>query len=42
MHSIDFQTANIFIDPARSNAALGYEMGGLDEALMVTVEACLN
>jgi dihydroflavonol-4-reductase len=36
------QTANTFIDPLPSKEALGYETGGLDEALKLTIAACRN
>lgn len=39
---VELQTANTFIDPAGSQAALGYGSGGLDEAIKDTVEVCLS
>lgn len=42
VHFISLQTAETFIDPADSQAALGYESGGLDEALLETVKASLK
>lgn len=39
---IDLQTANTYIDPEFSRQALGYELGGLDEALSATIQVCLN
>lgn len=39
---VKLQTANTFIDPADSQAALGYESGGLDEAIRETVTVCLT
>lgn len=39
---IKLQTANTFIDPELSRQALGYQMGGLNEALSTTVQVCLT
>ncbi len=39
---IKLQTAETFIDPELSRSVLGYELGGLDEALKDTVKVCLN
>ncbi|HNR02501.1 MAG TPA: NAD(P)H-binding protein [Anaerolineaceae bacterium] len=39
---ISLQTANTFIDPATSQAVLGYEPGGLDAALLETINVCLK
>ncbi len=38
---IKLQTAETFIDPELSRSVLGYELGGLDEALQDTVKVCL-
>ena len=37
---VDLLTKNTFFDSALSRDALGYDQGGLDEALIATVEAC--
>ena len=39
---IKLQTAETYIDPELSRSMLGYELGGLDEALKETVRVCLN
>ena len=39
---IDLQTAETFIDSSGSQSALGYETGGLDEALEETIVLCLK
>lgn len=39
---IRLQTAETFIDPEISRSVLGYEIGGLDDALRDTVDVCLN
>jgi len=39
---IKLQTAETFIDPELPRSVLGYELGGLDEALKDTVKVCLN
>lgn len=42
MQFIKLQTSTTFIDPELSRSALGYKMGGLDDALIATVEVCLH
>lgn len=39
---ISLQTAETYIDPGLSQSALGYESGGLDAALLETVQLCLK
>ena len=39
---IRMQTAETYINPEISRSKLGYEMGGLDEAIRETVQVCLN
>lgn len=39
---INLQTATTFIDPAISQSVLEYESGGLDKALLETVNVCLE
>lgn len=40
LHLASIQTANTFIDPEPSARALGYDIGGLDDAFRKTVRAC--
>jgi nucleoside-diphosphate-sugar epimerase len=42
VHFIELQIAHTYIDAEYSRSVLRYELGGLDEALMETVEVCLN
>lgn len=42
VHFVRLQTANTFIDPAESQAALGYSPADLDAAIRETVAVCLG
>lgn len=42
VHFVRLQTANTFVDPAESQAALGYDSGDLDAAIRETVAVCLG
>jgi dihydroflavonol-4-reductase len=39
-HFVPLQTADTFLDPEPSRKALGYQIGGLDEAFLKTIQAC--